>query len=201
MGNGRRQRIRCKTQRSQNALVPFGSAYFKGAQMTIDLAKTNGSSPPTRKPTVSRFRIQAWFDGACEPFNPGGQASWGAIVKVRGQTVCGPTMSNNVAEHSGCIAALAEVANHQGHAIIFGDSRLVIEQLNGNSRAKEGLYVPYYGRAKAIVQAIGPERVRFHWISGEQNRRADDLSRRALVERNAPTGQRGNFANKSQRRS
>jgi ribonuclease HI len=170
--------------------------------MTIDLAKTNGSSPPTSEPTVSPFPIQAWFDGACEPSNPGGHASWGAIVKVHGQTVFenhgyvgfGLTMSNNVAEYSGCIAALAEVANHQGQAIIFGDSKLVIEQLNGNWRAKEGLYFPYYEHAKTLLEAIRRERIRFQWIPREENTRADVLSRRALLERGVQTTEHRNVA-------
>jgi ribonuclease HI len=176
--------------------------YFKGAQMTIDLSRTNGSSPPTSKPTVGPFRIQAWFDGACEPSNPGGHASWGAIVEVHSETVFeqhgyvgfGPTMSNNVAEYSGCIAALAEIANHQGDAIIFGDSKLVIEQLNGNWRTKKGLYFPYYERAKTLLEAIRRERIHFQWIPREENTRADVLSRRALLERGVQTTGRRNVA-------
>jgi len=51
----------------------------------------------------------AWFDGACEPFNPGGTATCGAIVKSEEGTVLleegrlvrkGSGMSNNVAEYA-----------------------------------------------------------------------------------------------------
>ena len=31
--------------------------------------------------------IECWFDGACEPKNPGGYASYGVIVKVDGRKV------------------------------------------------------------------------------------------------------------------
>ena len=30
--------------------------------------------------------IEAWFDGACEPVNPGGTASYGVIVTRNGET-------------------------------------------------------------------------------------------------------------------
>jgi ribonuclease HI len=49
----------------------------------------------------------AWFDGACEPVNPGGTASCGVVVKGEDGTVLlrdhgvvgkGKVMSNNLAE-------------------------------------------------------------------------------------------------------
>ncbi|MGD0012733.1 MAG: hypothetical protein ABSE93_29850 [Terriglobia bacterium] len=49
----------------------------------------------------------AWFDGACEPVNPGGTASFGVVIKDKDGTVLrkehglvgkGSKMSNNVAE-------------------------------------------------------------------------------------------------------
>jgi hypothetical protein len=50
---------------------------------------------------------KAWFDGACEPFNPGGTATSGTIVEDKEGTVLleegrlvgiGEGMSNNVAD-------------------------------------------------------------------------------------------------------
>lgn len=159
--------------------------------MRVDLAKTNGSSPPSSAISANTCRIRAWFDGACEPKNPGGCATWGAIVEVDGNTVferhgyvgVGPDMSNNVAEYCGCEAALEEIARHEGDAVIFGDSMLVIEQMNGNWRARGGSYLRFFERARDILAAVGRERVRFQWIPREENEKADQLSRLALRER------------------
>jgi ribonuclease HI len=144
----------------------------------IDLTKTNGSSPP----------IRAWFDGACGP-NPGGRAVWGVVIEVNGQTVVrkfgyvnvGPKMSSNVAEFCGCIAALEEINKRRGNALVYGDSSLVIGQLSGLMGVKKGgHYVRYLQKAKAVLQALGLERVKFEWIKSRQNEEAHKLSRQAL---------------------
>lgn len=136
--------------------------------------------------------ITAWFDGACEPRNPGGHASYGALVRVGGETVLaesgyighGPRMSNNVAEYSGAIVVLRKIAELDGVADVRGDSRLVIEQLTGRWRVRTegGLYVPYYREAAAILAPIR-KRVRLRWIPREQNAEADALSKAVLKER------------------
>jgi ribonuclease HI len=160
--------------------------------MIVDLAKTTGSSPPVDPVCPpSANRIRAWFDGACEPKNPGGHAAWGAIVEVNGEVVLseagyvgsGPMMSNNVAEYCACIAVLQEIRKHGGDVTVFGDSELVIKQLNGQYRAKRGLYLPYFHEAIAILETIGRERVKFEWIAGKKNIRADRLSHQALAAR------------------
>jgi ribonuclease HI len=183
----------------------LGLAIFfnhKENKVTIDLTKTNGSSPPMDQVfTPARNRIRAWFDGACEPTNPGGHATWGAIVEVNGKVVfseagyvgSGPMMSNNVAEYSGCIAVLREIRKHGGDVTVFGDSELVIKQLNGQYRAKRGLYLAYFHEAIAILESIGRERVKFEWIAGKNNIRADQLSRRALAARGIRLGKRNKY--------
>lgn len=89
--------------------------------------------------------IEAWFDGCCEPVNPGGYAAWGALVKINGEKVWedgklvghGDGMSNNVAEYSGCLAAMRFINERLGdgiapHMVLRGDSKLVIHQLDGS---------------------------------------------------------------------
>jgi ribonuclease HI len=58
----------------------------------------------------------AYFDGACEPINPGGTASYGALILQAGEPIWmsseifrpenGNQTSNNLAEYSGLIAVL-----------------------------------------------------------------------------------------------
>ena len=91
--------------------------------------KRNGTiemfSAPVKAPVV-----EAWFDGAIEPVNPGGDATYGIAVNVLGQPVCrrsgyvgfGPKMSNNVAEFAGFKAALEEALKYEGPILIRGDA-------------------------------------------------------------------------------
>src|ERR1035437_2653811 len=76
--------------------------------------------------------ITAWFDGVCEPMNPGGHGAYGALVKVNGNLVLregayvgsGPQISNNVAEYAGIIAVMRCIEGPQGEGVIYGDSKL-----------------------------------------------------------------------------
>lgn len=134
--------------------------------------------------------IEGWFDGCCEPRNPGGHAAFGILVKVDGNTVLsrgeyvdyGPKMSNNVAEFSGFIALIKAIAPLPGPAIVRGDSKLVIYTLTGRYKAKQGLYIPYFLNAR---QAFEPERDRvgLEWIGREENEECDKLSKAVLKER------------------
>jgi len=93
----------------------------------------------------------AWFDGACEPVNPGGTATFGAVIKDKEGTVLskahglvgkGSGMSNNVAEYAGVFHILKYlVSRPPGRVTIHGDSNLVINQLNGKWRVRKGLYL------------------------------------------------------------
>jgi ribonuclease HI len=134
--------------------------------------------------------IEAWFDGCCEPKNPGGHAAFGILLKVDGKTIVarggyvgyGPEMSNNVAEFSAFIALMKEIAKIPGPALVRGDSKLVIYTLTGKYKAKQGLYIPYFLNAR---QAFEPERDRvgLEWIGREQNDECDKLSKAVLKER------------------
>lgn len=137
--------------------------------------------------------LECWFDGACEPVNPGGHAAYGALVKS-GDTVLfaesryvghGPGISNNVAEYCGVIAVLEWLTQNAAAEVgtIYGDSQLVVNQLMGYYRAKQGLYVPYYEQAMALYGPLCQQFV-LSWIPRELNEEADALSVGALRARN-----------------
>ena len=128
--------------------------------------------------------IECWFDGACGPKNPGGRASYGWVAIVDGERFTGSAivgsgtgMSNNVSEHAG-LAAVLEFLMARGlrerEIIIRGDSRLVVEQINGRWRAKRGLYIEQYRRAAWLAGQFPC--LRLQWIPREQNAEADALS-------------------------
>jgi ribonuclease HI len=134
--------------------------------------------------------IEAWFDGVCEPRNPGGHAAYGALVKADGEVVLsegvyvghGSKMSNNVAEYSAMIAVLRKLATLQDYALVRGDSMLVINQLRGTWEVHGGLYVPYYREAFKLFDPIRG-RVALEWIPRERNSECDVLSKQVLLDR------------------
>jgi len=143
---------------------------------------------------LAKDRLKIWIDGACEPINPGGTASYGVVVKHRGKVLfseCkvigeGPAMSNNVAEYSGLIAFLEWYIplkarfNTKQRPVIYSDSRLLIKQMSKEWRARKGLYLPYYNRARNLIRQNNLD-LSFWWVPREQNEEADTLSKEALV--------------------
>ena len=134
--------------------------------------------------------ILAWFDGACEPLNPGGTASFGVIIKGEDGTVLlrdhgvvgkGKAMSNNVAEYAGVLHILKYLAPRPpGRVTIHGDSNLVISQLNGKWRIRKGLYLSIAIETKellAYLRGLGWQ-IDFCWIPREQNEECDALSKK-----------------------
>jgi len=132
----------------------------------------------------------AWFDGACEPFNPGGTASFGVVIKDKAGTVLwkqhgmvgkGSAMSNNVAEYAGVLHILKYLASRPpGRVTIHGDSNLVINQLNGKWRVRKGLYLSIAIETKELLvylRGLGWQ-INFCWIPREQNEECDALSKK-----------------------
>ena|ERR1700728_4240574 len=135
--------------------------------------------------------LEAWFDGCCEPRNPGGHAAWGAIICRGNETIwqqsgycgVGPKISNNVAEYSGVAAILERLQGETEHCLIRGDSKLVVMQLTGKFKVRKGLYIPFYWKAKGLLDPIR-HRVGFAWIPREENEMCDDLSKGVLRDMN-----------------
>jgi ribonuclease HI len=106
----------------------------------------------------------AWFDGACEPINPGGTASFEVIVKgedgtvlLRDHRVVGKSkaMSNNLAEYAGVLHILRHLSSRPlGRVTIRGDSNLVINQLNGKRRVNKGLYFPIAIETRELLISV-----------------------------------------------
>ena len=134
--------------------------------------------------------IEAFFDGVCEPRNPGGHGAWGALVRVDGEEVFrrggyvghGPSVSNNVAEFEGFIQAITQVKRYPGVAIIRGDSKLVIYTLIGRYEAKGGLYIPFFTQARRLYEA-DRDRIGLEWVPRDQNGACDELSKAVLIEK------------------
>lgn len=158
----------------------------------------------TERETVKRVwptnaQIEGWWDGCCEPVNPGGHAAWGALLKVNGEVVMadggycgeGPQMSNNVAEYTGVLCLLNKIGELmrdglRGIITLRGDSKLCVMQLMGRWRVKQGLYIPIYRKAKDAltgVREVCEGNIWLQWIPREQNSECDVLSKDQLHKR------------------
>ncbi len=129
------------------------------------------------------------FDGLCEPRNPGGVATYGVIVRQNGRKVFEDNgladarpwtddASNNVAEYSALIRGL-EWLKKSGHldspVVIRGDSRLVVNQLNGLFKIKAPRLVERYRKAKELMSEFRDAKI--EWVDRSFNEEADLLSR------------------------
>ncbi len=134
-----------------------------------------------------------YFDGLCEPKNPGGVATYGFIIKdENGNVVCkgkglvgagmfGDDVTNNVAEYTALIEGLRCFRERglNGPLVVRGDSQLVIRQLRGEYKVKSPRMKPLFEKVKELVKGLD---VTFEWVPREKNVEADALSREAFRE-------------------
>jgi ribonuclease HI len=130
-----------------------------------------------------------YFDGLCEPKNPGGVATFGVVVKRGGKTIFqdaglafakpwSSEASNNVAEYSAVIKGLEWLRENKMQSnciVLVGDSRLVISQLQGKFKVKAIRLVELYHKAKDLMSKF--EDLHLKWVDRSENSEADLLSR------------------------
>lgn len=128
------------------------------------------------------------FDGACQPPRGGGIAAYGFTVEgaLRHED-CGlavrpgsPHATNNVAEYVGAISALEWLRRQgfRGKVELYGDSQLVIRQMNEEYEVRAEHLKAYREHLKRLAQEF--EGTRFAWVPREENVRADALSKLAV---------------------
>lgn len=152
--------------------------------------------------------LVAFADGACEPVNPGGTATFGVVVYDEdgreiaaecGVVAEGPGATNNVAEfaaaHRAMEVVLAMKLPAGSRLTLYGDSQLWVKMLSGawQPRTTTAAYVPYYELAVAALASLRADGIGVvvSWVPREQNRRADELSKLALPESGTPRDGRG----------
>jgi ribonuclease HI len=168
---------------------------IKRRQKLFDMSKRKKGPPNPRsaKPT-GPTEFECFFDGACEPINPGGTASYGAVIfDAKGIRVweCSEFFapekgkehetSNNVAEYSGLIAILEyfiEQGSNESTILVRGDSNMVIQQLFGTWMIKSGHYAPLAQKAVQLLDKF--PKIFGEWIPRERNSIADELSKAKL---------------------
>ena len=132
---------------------------------------------------------KCYFDGACEPKNPGGKIGAGIYITDGEKEYFNntfipalPENTNNIAEYTAFIMILECLKNKIDCKIeIFGDSMLVINQMNGEWQIKHGAYREYALKAKPLLEDLKKKNsVLIQWIPREQNEKADFQSMKAI---------------------
>lgn len=148
------------------------------------------NSPDTRD--VTRDGWTLFFDGLCEPVNPGGTIAWGwtlhrpgePMITGSGATAAAPTNTNNIAEYMALGYALCDVCRliQQGepchNLLICGDSKLVVCQVNGTWKSNTQHLTKLRDRCIQILDQCNVHWL-CEWIPRDCNEQADALSREA----------------------
>jgi ribonuclease HI len=134
--------------------------------------------------------IEVYFDGLCQPINPGGISCYAFLVKSRGRIlhsdygVAGEPFSddstNNVAEYTALIKALQWLLeNNLGSAKIEikSDSQLIVNQLTGDYKVKSKRIISLYKQALLLKSKF--QDIQIKWIPRQKNREADRLTNKA----------------------
>ncbi|GEM_PF-1166955 len=143
--------------------------------------------------------IEIHFDGACEPINPGGTASYGYLIKRGGQIIergsgiigKGEGMTNNVAEYHGLIEGVRAFKKLEikERVEIYGDSNIVcyVVAKKWGWNKKKTVWAPHLkaphlkkllDEALKLLEGIDYS---IQWVPREKNQEADDLSKEPLI--------------------
>jgi len=131
--------------------------------------------------------IQIHFDGLCEPKNPGGIPVYAFIVsdsdsgQILGQRtgLAGEPWrsdaTHNLAEYTAAINAVKWVKEHAPNTelLIYGDSKLVINQVNKIYKVKSPRMLPLFNELVIQLEGFSWKAV---WVPREKNLEADKLA-------------------------
>lgn len=124
------------------------------------------------------------FDGATYPLNPGHGGAGAVLTLEDGEVVSrskylGPQITNNQAEYHGLLLGLATAEEHEVTILrVYGDSQLVIRQVNGEYECRNPALIDLCATAKRQTRQF--RLCELHWIPREENSLADAAASEAL---------------------
>lgn len=134
--------------------------------------------------------IEVYFDGLCQPINPGGISCYAFIVKSDGRIVhsdygvaakpFSEESTNNVAEYTALAKALQWLLanNFNSQKVeIMSDSQLVVNQLTGDYKVKARRILPLFKQVLFLKTKF--QDIQIKWIPRDKNREADRLTNKA----------------------
>jgi ribonuclease HI len=126
-----------------------------------------------------------YFDG-CSKGNPG-PAGIGAVIYQHadelwgGSQYIGDKKTNNQAEYSALIFGLQHAIDHNiKEMLVYGDSQLVINQMNNVYKVKHPFLIFLYNQARELTTQFNY--IEFKHILRNKNQRADELANLAIAE-------------------
>jgi ribonuclease HI len=134
--------------------------------------------------------IEVYFDGLCQPINPGGISCYAFIVKSDGRVIhsdygvaakpFSEESTNNVAEYTALAKALQWLLanNFDSKKVeIMSDSQLVVNQLTGDYKVKARKIIPLFKQVLFLMTNF--QDIQIKWIPRDKNREADRLTNKA----------------------
>lgn len=134
--------------------------------------------------------IEVYFDGLCQPINPGGISCYAFIVKGDGRIVhsdygvaakpFSEESTNNVAEYTALAKALQWLLANNFNCQkveIKSDSQLVVNQLTGDYKVKARRILPLFKQVLFLKTKF--QDIQIKWIPRDKNREADRLTNKA----------------------
>ena len=134
--------------------------------------------------------IEVYFDGLCQPINPGGISCYAFVVKSDGRIIhtdygvaakpFSEESTNNVAEYTALAKALQWLlANNLNSkkVEIKSDSQLVVNQLTGDYKVKARRILPLFKQVLFLKTQF--QDIQIKWIPRDKNREADRLTNKA----------------------
>lgn len=137
--------------------------------------------PPTGAHAAGATAWRAWFDGSARP-NPG-RCAIGAVLLGQGGARVELAQdaghgSSSDAEYRALIAVLEAALAHGARALtVYGDSRVVIDDVNGPDALAARVLAAYRAQARALAARFDVLYLR--WVPRHRNARADALSQQA----------------------
>tara|TARA_B100000795_G_scaffold267562_2_gene252660 strand:- start:1258 stop:1647 length:390 start_codon:yes stop_codon:yes gene_type:complete len=126
-----------------------------------------------------------YFDGACRG-NPGPSSIGGVIYnskkeeKITYKKAIG-VATNNYAEYQALLAGIKICIKYNIKEVnVYGDSKLAIEQVNGNWKIKSETLKPIYLEIKKHITHEFFKKITFNHVRREFNKRADEMANLAL---------------------
>jgi ribonuclease HI len=134
--------------------------------------------------------IEVYFDGLCQPINPGGISCYAFLVKRGGRTIYSDygiavepfsqDSTNNVAEYTALVKALQWLLEKNLGSTkveIKSDSQLIVNQLTGSYKVKSKRIMSLYKQVLLLKNKF--EDIEIKWVPREKNREADSLTNKA----------------------
>ncbi|MDQ3853867.1 MAG: ribonuclease HI family protein, partial [Thermoproteota archaeon] len=119
--------------------------------------------------------IEVYFDGLCQPINPGGISCYAFVVKSGGRTIYSDhgiavepfsqDSTNNVAEYTALVKALQWLLeNNLGSTKveIKSDSQLIVNQLTGDYKVKSKRIMSLYKQVLLLKSKF--QDIQIKWV-------------------------------------